>query len=107
MAEIVGLLLAAKAKTLFVVAGLGFLAIAVVGDVAGRIRPGRIGRLGAALLGVALLGGGALFHVKGGSDPGRTERQVGVEGNRNREPAAPSGSAAPAGPPHESPSAPR
>ena len=40
---------------MFVLAGIIFLLIAVLGKIEGKIEPGRIGRIGAALLGVLLV----------------------------------------------------
>ncbi len=40
---------------MFVLAGIIFLMIAVLGKIEGKIEPGRIGRIGAAILGVALV----------------------------------------------------
>src|SRR5512141_2396181 len=40
---------------MFVLAGILFLMIAVLGKIEGKIEPGRIGRLGAAILGVVLI----------------------------------------------------
>lgn len=40
---------------MFVLAGIIFLLVAVLGKIEGKIEPGRIGRIGAALLGVVLI----------------------------------------------------
>ncbi len=40
---------------MFILAGIIFLMIAVLGKIEGKIEPGRIGRIGAAILGVALV----------------------------------------------------
>jgi hypothetical protein len=40
---------------MFVLAGIIFLMVAVLGKIEGKIEPGRIGRIGAAILGVALV----------------------------------------------------
>src|SRR5512135_2775666 len=40
---------------MFVLAGLIFLMIAVLGKIEGKIEPGRIGRIGSAVLGVVLI----------------------------------------------------
>lgn len=40
---------------MFILAGIIFLVIAVLGKIEGKIEPGRIGRIGAAILGVVLI----------------------------------------------------
>ncbi|HAF43706.1 MAG TPA: hypothetical protein DCK83_01845, partial [Gallionellaceae bacterium] len=40
---------------MFVLAGILFLMIAVLGKIEGKIEPGRIGRIGAAILGAVLI----------------------------------------------------
>ena len=40
---------------MFVLSGIIFLMIAVLGKIEGKIEPGRIGRIGAALLGAVLI----------------------------------------------------
>jgi hypothetical protein len=40
---------------MFIISGIIFLMIAVLGKIEGKIEPGRIGRLGAAILGVVLI----------------------------------------------------
>lgn len=46
-------------------AGLAFLAIGVLGKIAGKIEPDKVGRVAAAVVGVALICGGLYMHVKG------------------------------------------
>jgi hypothetical protein len=47
---------------MFVVAGIIFLLIAVLGKIEGKIEPGRIGRIGAAILGAVLIVIGLLLQ---------------------------------------------
>lgn len=47
---------------MFVLAGIIFLLIAVLGRIEGKIEPGRIGRVGAAILGVVLIAIGIMMQ---------------------------------------------
>lgn len=49
-------------------AGLAFLAVGVLGKIAGKIEPDKVGRAAAAVVGVALICGGLYMHVKGDHD---------------------------------------
>jgi hypothetical protein len=44
--------------TLLLVVGLGFVAIGVLGNISGKISPGKEGRIAAAFVGVCLVAGG-------------------------------------------------
>src|SRR2546426_313327 len=55
-------ILKAPTPHLFIVAGLGFLGIAVVGDISGKINPGKIGRIAAGVIGAVLLAYGLFTH---------------------------------------------
>src|SRR5215467_8709617 len=48
--------------TMFVVVGLAFLVIAVVGNITGKITPGKEGRIAAAIIGRILLVVGLVIH---------------------------------------------
>jgi hypothetical protein len=58
MASVVTGMIAAPVANLLIVAGLVFLLIAVVGDIAGRLQPGKTGRIASGLIGIVLLGVG-------------------------------------------------
>src|SRR5690242_5894129 len=47
---------------LFVIAGLAFLTVGVIGKISGRIDAPRLARLVAAFVGVALIGAGVYIH---------------------------------------------
>lgn len=67
MAEFSDLLtaaLAAPTPKLFIVFGLLFLAVAVVGSITGRIRPGPAGRVLGGLLGPLLIVGGLTMDIR-------------------------------------------
>ena len=59
------------ANVLFL-AGLGFLAVGVLGKIAGKIEPDRIGRVASAVVGVVLVCLGLYLHVTG--DHEKTQR---------------------------------
>jgi len=44
--------------------GIVFLLIAVLGDVAGKVQPGRLGRIGAAIIGILLLASAVGLHAR-------------------------------------------
>lgn len=46
-----------------IIAGISFLLIAVVGDISGKIAPGKIGRIAAGTIGVVTLAGGLVIHI--------------------------------------------
>ena len=48
--------------TLLLLAGLAFVAVAVLGNISGKIHPGKNGRIAAAIIGAGLFGGGFLYH---------------------------------------------
>ena len=89
MEELVQQLLSTKVDRLLVLVGLAFVALGLVGDIEGRIRPGRAGRIAALVFGLLLLGTGAGLHFR---DPGQP-RDRGPRGRA--EPAAVSGRGAP------------
>jgi hypothetical protein len=55
-------ILNAPMATLLVVAGLAFVAIAVIGEISGKIEPGRSGRIAAGVFGLIFLGIGLAMH---------------------------------------------
>ncbi len=48
--------------TLLLIVGLAFIALAVLGNISGRISPGTGGRIGAAVVGACLIAGGLWYH---------------------------------------------
>ncbi|MCK4793965.1 MAG: hypothetical protein KAV87_60120 [Desulfobacteraceae bacterium] len=54
----------APIATIFVVAGLLFLGIAVIGKISGKIEPGKGGRITSGVIGVILLGIGFAIYLK-------------------------------------------
>jgi len=65
----------ARMDTLFVLAGLAFLAVAVFGNISGKIQPGKGGRIAAGILGPALIIVGLSMHIEGHTADGDgTER---------------------------------
>jgi hypothetical protein len=49
--------------TLLLLVGLAFVAVAVVGNISGKISPGKEGRIAAAILGGCLVAGGIWYHM--------------------------------------------
>ena len=54
----------ASFDNLFVIAGLAFLGIAVVGNVTGKITPGKGGRIASAIIGPILMAVGLAIHTE-------------------------------------------
>ncbi len=56
---------------LFIIAGLAFLGVAVIGNISGKIQPDANGRILSGLLGFVLIGGGLWLysHPSAGSSP--------------------------------------
>ena len=50
-------------SVIFIIAGLIFLGIAVIGSVSGRIEPGKVGRISSAVIGVLLFGAGLALYL--------------------------------------------
>jgi hypothetical protein len=48
--------------TLLLVVGLAFVAVAVIGNISGKISPGKEGRIAAGLVGTGLVAGGIWYH---------------------------------------------
>jgi hypothetical protein len=65
METLIAHLIDAPLANLCVLAGLFFLGIAVVGNISGRIAPGKGGRVAAAVLGSLLFGYGVITHAQG------------------------------------------
>ena len=63
MKEIIEAILNAPIATIFVVAGLLFLGIAVVGKIIGKIEPGQGGRIASGVIGIILLSMGILMYL--------------------------------------------
>jgi hypothetical protein len=55
--------LGAPTAKLFIVAGLVFLGVAIVGNITGRIQPGRVGRVLGGLIGPLLIVGGLTLEL--------------------------------------------
>lgn len=55
MIDVLKSVMAAPLGTLLILAGVAFLAVAVVGNISGKIEPGPVGRIGAAFAGTVLL----------------------------------------------------
>jgi hypothetical protein len=53
----------ANFENLFVLAGLAFIALALLGDISGKISPGKFGRIASGILGVVLLVAGIVMHI--------------------------------------------
>jgi hypothetical protein len=98
MGEAIRGLLAAPVAIIFILAGIVFLLIAVVGNISGKIEPGARGRLASALLGAVLLVSGLALHFHERSN---------AQDDRSRADSAapPSSSDRPAGPAATAPSA--
>jgi uncharacterized protein YecT (DUF1311 family) len=52
-----------KLDTIFILGGLGFTFIAVVGDISGKISPGNVGRAISAVVAILLFAGGIWIHM--------------------------------------------
>ncbi len=63
MGDILKVLTELSFDNLFVIVGLGFIAVAVIGKISGKINPDARGRIGAAIVGVLLLGSGLWMHI--------------------------------------------
>ena len=64
MDELIKAVLAAPIANLFIVGGLVFLGIAVVGQISGKIEPGKTGRIASGVLGAILLVVGLVIHLR-------------------------------------------
>ena len=62
MNELLAIIFGSPVANLLIIAGLGFLGIAVVGNVSGKIQPGTGGRLLSGLMGLCLLAGGLFMY---------------------------------------------
>jgi hypothetical protein len=49
--------------TLFLLVGLAFVAVAVLGNISGKINPGKVGRIAAAIVGASLVSCGFWYHA--------------------------------------------
>jgi WXXGXW repeat (2 copies) len=65
--DFLGHLVDAPFANILIVAGLLFLGIGAVGKVVGKIEPDKFGRVMASLLGIVLLAGGVVVHIKSDS----------------------------------------
>lgn len=69
MDEIVKAVFAAPLANLFIVAGIIFLFIAVLGNVSGKIEPGAKGRIISEVLGLAFVIAGIVMHLSASLPP--------------------------------------
>ncbi len=76
MKETIGAIFSAPLATILVVAGIVFLLIAVLGAVAGRIDPGKGGRIAAGAIGIVLLAVGLGMHLMLAESSGSDERAL-------------------------------
>ena len=76
MSELVQELLTAPVATLFVIAGIIFLFIAVVGNISGKIEPGVKGRVASAALGSIFVVIGLTIHFKTPRIPATSPEQI-------------------------------
>jgi hypothetical protein len=63
MEDLVRTIAEAPVANLFIISGLLFIAIAVLGKISGKIEPSRAGRLWAGILGTLFLAGGLTLHL--------------------------------------------
>ena len=63
MGEIIKEVFTAPLATLFIVAGMLFLLIAVVGNISGKIEPGEKARIASGILGVIFISTGFTIHL--------------------------------------------
>jgi hypothetical protein len=75
MDELAKSIFTAPIATLFIVAGMVFLLIAIVGNISGKIEPGPKARLISGVLGVVFIGLGLAMHWLP-KEPGRSESPV-------------------------------
>lgn len=69
MDELIKAVLAAPIANLFIVGGLVFLGIAVVGQISGKIEPGKTGRIASGVLGAIFLVVGLVIHLRPAPTP--------------------------------------
>jgi hypothetical protein len=69
MDKIVQIIFASPVVNLFIVAGLVFVGIAIVGNISGKIQPGRTGRIVSGVFGLILLGAGLAMYSTPTSTP--------------------------------------
>ncbi len=70
MGDLIGHLTDAPIPNLLVLAGLAFVAIAVLGNITAKVNPSKNGRIASGVVGAALLAGGLMLHAS--SDATRT-----------------------------------
>ena len=70
MGDLISHLTDAPIPNLLVLAGLAFVAIAVLGNITAKINPSKNGRIASGVVGAALIAGGLMFHAS--SDATRT-----------------------------------
>lgn len=101
MKSVISQLVGVPFARMFILSGIIFLLVAVLGKVEGKIDPGQMGRIGASILGVVLLIIGVLFQFsERDSNMDRLARQVQAhmesQGVAPKAPVAPVQSAPPA-----------
>lgn len=85
MNEFAKVLLSAPVATLFILAGLIFLLISVVGNVAGKIEPGKTGRVAAGAIGMFLLIAGLYMGTQSPLPPSAPKQAVVEDSQRAAE----------------------
>jgi hypothetical protein len=76
MADLLKSVFAAPVGTILIIAGICFLAVAVVGNVSGRIEPGTSGRIGAGVLGIVFLAMGLALQWPSTQPPGNADQSA-------------------------------
>ena len=86
MGDVIAHLVDAPLANILVLAGLTFLAIAILGKVSGKIEPGTAGRVMAGVLGAVLFVSGIYAHVKTDSANNQTQQTKTTRGGSQNEP---------------------
>lgn len=78
MKDLINVIFGTPTATLLVIAGLVFLLLAVVGNVAGKIEPGKYGRITSGIIGGILLAIGLSSHFHGSKEDSNTEQKPNI-----------------------------
>src|SRR5262249_1794124 len=78
MVELLKDMISAPAANVLIIIGAAFLFIAIVGNVAGKIEPGKLGRVLAAVAGIPLILVGILVQLPRNSTSASTQNQSGA-----------------------------
>jgi PAN domain len=79
ISDLITNIFAAPVANLLIIVGLLLLIIAVVGDISGKIAPGKVGRIAAGIIGTTLLIIGLSIYLKTGQP-----QPISLEENTNR-----------------------